>query len=265
MTSGRKSRAGRRVQVPRAPAARRRQASPRVLIGAVVLLVAIGAGVGLAVGLSGGGSSVPATVPSIGTLDNALPFAGEVAKTLKGIPQQGNVLGRPSAPVTVVEYVDLQCPYCREFEANVFPDLVSKYVRTGKVKVVMRVLGFIGSDSLSGRNGALAASLQNHMFDFTQLLYFNQGAENTGWLNDEIQRSAAASIPGLDVNRFLADRSAADISSQAQRFDQLAKTDGVTSTPTVLVGKSDTTAQTVALTSPNDATTLFKAIDQALK
>ena len=67
-----------------------------------------------------------------------------------------------------------------------------------------------------------------------QLLYFNQGTENTGWLNDEIVTSAAASIPGLDVPRLLADRSSSAVEDRASTFDSQASADSVRETPTDL-------------------------------
>ena len=86
------------------------------------------------------------------------------------------------------------------------PELIRRYVRTGKVKVEARPIAFIGPDSQRGRAAALAAAKQNRLFNFSQLLYFNQGTENTGWLNDAMIKAAAASIPGLDVPRLLSDR-----------------------------------------------------------
>ena len=77
-------------------------------------------------------------------------------RLFEGIPQHGNVLGYASAPVTMVEYVDLQCPYCRAFETEVMPTMIRRYVRTGKLKVEARPLAFIGPDSERGR--ARAAS-----------------------------------------------------------------------------------------------------------
>jgi protein-disulfide isomerase len=79
----------------------------------------------------------------------------------------------------MVEYVDLQCPYCQQFETAAMPPLISRYVRTGKVKVEARTLAFIGPDSQRGRDAALAAADQNKLFNFIQLLYLNQGAPRT--------------------------------------------------------------------------------------
>jgi protein-disulfide isomerase len=90
-------------------------------------------------------------------------------------PQHANVLGSPTAPVTLVEYADLQCPYCRDFELQTTPPLVRRYVRTGELKIVFRPLAFIGADSVRGRNAVIAAGLQGKLFDTVQLLYANQG------------------------------------------------------------------------------------------
>jgi hypothetical protein len=201
MASGKQSKRRRRA-APVAPPSRvrrkgeRRQASPRVLAAGAVVLVLIIAAVVLGFTFGrGGGSSSPA-VPSRGSLVNALPGATGVHNLLKGIPQHGNVLGKSTAPATIVEYVDLQCPYCQQFETQAMPTLIKTYVRTGKAKVELRPIAFIGSDSQLGRLAAIAAGRQNKMFNFAELLYVNQGVENSGWLNDEMISAAAASIPG---------------------------------------------------------------------
>ena len=152
MPSGKKSKQMRRaasvpppIQSKGGPRSRR-QANPKVLaiVGAVVVLAAIGIGLALALG---GGSKASNNYPAIGTLKNALPGASDVQTLFKGIPQNGLTLGDPKAPVTMVEYIDLQCPFCQQFETQVMPNIISKYVRTGKVKVEARILAFIGSEA----------------------------------------------------------------------------------------------------------------------
>src|ERR687895_662573 len=75
-----------------------------------------------------------------------------------------------AAPVTLVEFVDLQCPYCREFAVDAFPALVEKYVRTGKVRIELRGLAFLGPDSERGLRAGFAAGRQGRMFDLMELL-----------------------------------------------------------------------------------------------
>jgi protein-disulfide isomerase len=231
-----------------------------VLIGAAAVVALIVVAIVLGFVLTGGGSSSGST-PARGSLVNALPSATDVNSLLKGIPQHGNVLGSPNAPVTLVEYIDLQCPACQVFETQAMPKLIQRYVRTGKVKVEARTIAFIGPDSQTGRAAALAAAEQNRFFNFSQLLYFNQGIENSGWLNDAMVKSAAASIPGLDVPRLLSARTASTISAQGRAFDAQSEQDNVTETPTVLVGKSGGQLRKVSFPSLSDTGAISAAIE----
>ena len=270
MASGKKSRQKRQAQTSAPPpvrskgATRSRQASPRVLIGAAAAIGAIAVVVVLILVFTGGGSSTPKGVPTVGSIAAGLPGAPEVDRYFKGIPQKGLTLGSPFAKVTMIEYVDLQCPFCQQFDTQVFPDIVQKYVRTGKVKVEVRILDFIGGDSSRGRKAMIAAGNQNKAFNFAEILYFNQGTENTGWLDDAMVASAAASIPGLHVPTLLSDRDSAAVAKTASGFDAAAVADKVSSTPTLLVGRVGAKPKAVPLQSPTDEATLVTALDTAL-
>jgi protein-disulfide isomerase len=165
----------------------------------------------------------------------------------------------------MVEYVDLQCPVCRAFETEVMPTIIDRYVRTGKVKVEARTIAFIGPDSDRGRRGAIAASRQNRLFDFEQLLYANQGAENSGWLDDSMVTAAAKSIPALDVQALLGTRNSASVVDTAKRYDGEAKADGVGGTPALYIGKSGGKLAAFSPTSAPDAATLSAGLDRALR
>ena len=270
MASGKKSREKRRAASAPPPvqskgSPRQRQASPRVLIGAGAVAAAIALVVVLVVVFTGGNSSSPPQgVPTVGSIAAGLPGSAEVASLFNGVPQQGMTLGSPAAKVTMIVYIDLQCPFCQQFDTGVFPDIVKTYVKTGKVKVESRVLDFIGPDSSRGRKAMIAAGNQNRAFNFAQILYFNQGTENTGWLNDDMVASAAASIPGLNVPKLLSDRNSSAVAKTASEFDADAVTDNVQSTPTILVGRNGTKPKNVPLTSSTDKATLVDALDTAL-
>jgi protein-disulfide isomerase len=145
------------------------------------------------------------------------------------------------------------------------PALIGSYVRTGKVKIEARPIAFIGPDSQRGRAAAIAAGEQNKLFNFAQILYLNQGSENTGWLNDQMVTSAASSIPGLDVSRLLVGSNSDAVKARAAAFDRQAVADNVRATPTILVGKSGGTLRPVALTSPSDQQSVASAINAALR
>jgi protein-disulfide isomerase len=270
MASGKKSREKRRAQSAAPPpvkskgSPRGRQASPRVLIGAGAAAAVIAIVVVLIIVFTGGGSSAPKGVPAVGSIADGLPGSGQIAADFKGIPQHGLTLGSPTAKATMIEYIDLQCPFCQQFETQVFPDILAKYVKTGKLKVEVRVLDFIGPDSSRGRKAMIAAGNQNRAFNYAEVLYFNQQTENTGWLNEGMVASAAASIPGLDVTKLLSDRNSSAVAKAASTFDSEAVSDKVSSTPTLLVGRTGTKPTPVPLQSATDEPTLVSALDTAL-
>jgi protein-disulfide isomerase len=264
--SGKRARRSRQAAPP-PPVGRkgaRRQASPKVLLGAAVAILALaGAAVGIAVAVSGKGSSSSVSVPSRGSLASApLSQAAAASRLFTGIPEHGNVLGSPKAPATMVEYVDLQCPHCRDFEATVMPTILSRFVRPGKLKIQARPIAIIGPDSNRGRDAAIAAAEQNRMFPFMQVTYFNQGTENTGWLNGDFVKQAAASVPGMDVPKLAADAGSSAVGARARTFDSEATADQVPGTPGLYVGRSGSSLQLVP---SNDETTVVAAIERALR
>jgi protein-disulfide isomerase len=99
-------------------------------LAAVVVVVAV---------LLAGGDS------SDGDKGGGTPAA--TTSALRGVPQSGIALGSPDAPVTMVEFADLQCPFCKEYSENVFPELLKRYVRTGKLRLELQLLRFLGPDS----------------------------------------------------------------------------------------------------------------------
>jgi protein-disulfide isomerase len=217
----------------------------------------------LAVVLSSGSSNSLSNVPALGSLAHALPGASDVNALFNGIQQTGTTLGKASAPVTLEEFIDPQCPYCREFETQVLPSLVNQYVRTGKIKIQMQPWAFIGPDSVTGQAAELAAAQQNRLFNYAELLYFNQGIENTGWLNTSMIAAVAQSIPGLHVHTLLNARNAPAVKAAQQTVDNLANTLKVTGTPTLFVGKSGTQGAEVPMASATDKASVVAAIHAA--
>jgi protein-disulfide isomerase len=242
----------------------RRRASPKVLAGAGVIgLVLAAAAIGIALAF-GGGSSSASTLPSVGTLTNALPGAAAVQKEFAGIPQQGVFLGSPKAPVTMIEYIDLQCSACQLFETQTMPSIVQRYIRTGKVRVEARPIVAIGPDSQRGVLGSLAAARQNRLFNFAQILYANQGPENGGWLTDSTVKTAAASIPGVKLAAFEKAFASKAVGTQAKQLADEATADKVSRTPTVYIGKTGGKLHEVSPGLVPDVPTLSAALDRAL-
>jgi protein-disulfide isomerase len=262
--SGKQARRRRQQVATPPPVARkgaRRRASPKVLlVAALAGLVLVGAVVGISLAAGGNSSSAAATIPTVGSLTNALPNAAAVQREFAGIPQNGLVLGSAKAPLTMVEYIDLQCPGCRAFETSVAPSIVSEFVRAGKLKIEARPLAFIGPDSIPARKAMIAASQQNRAFNFAQITYANQGTENTGWLNQTFIEHAAASVPGMKVRRVVDDQDSSFVTDATNRIDAQATADRVPQTPTLFIGKTGSKLKPVSSTATFDAAQLAAAI-----
>ena len=237
---------------------KRPRSRARLYVAAIASATLAASALVIASQLSGAGTreAASATAQLTGTTDSAAVFSG--------IPQRRAVLGSPQAPVTLVEYADLQCPYCGEFSRNALPSLVAEYVRTGKVKLVFRGLAFVGPESEPALRGALAAGHQNRLWNFVHLLYENQGVENSGWITDGFIHSVAGSIPGVDVTRLTTDTLSTSVTEEIAAAQRLATSDGVNSTPSFRVGRTGGTLTALDVHSLDPAA-FRPTLDQLLK
>jgi protein-disulfide isomerase len=161
----------------------------------------------------------------------------QTTQLLGGIPQAGPTLGKPNAPVTVTEFADLQCPFCRDYTIHRWPALVAKYVKAGKVKMVFKNYAFIGPDSLTAARAAEAAGKQNKLWNFIDVFYNNQQTENTDYVTDAFLKKIADGA-GVDSTKMLADRQDPTVDTAIAKAQQDAQHAGVNSTPTFLVQKA---------------------------
>ena len=90
---------------------------------------------------------------------------------LKGEP----ILGRTNAPITIVEFSDFECSYCRRFHEQVFPKIKRQYIDTGLVRFVHKDLPLpFHSDALTAAAAARCAGEQNRYWDFYSALFDQQ-------------------------------------------------------------------------------------------
>jgi protein-disulfide isomerase len=153
-----------------------------------------------------------------------------------GIPQHGATLGDPNAPVKMVEFVDLQCPYCAEYTRNVLPTLVKRYVRQGELSIELRPLVFIGPDSETAARAAATASQRNRMWQFADLFYLNQGQENSGYVTPDFLRRITRGA-GLDPGPVLAAGQSSSTPAIVTQAEREASRRGIDSTPSFLLGR----------------------------
>lgn len=206
---------------PDAEALAARRARRLWLLGATFVVAAVLVGIAIAVSGDDEGS---------GTTTGKPEGPDEALALYEGIPQKGSELGNPDAQATLTEFADLQCPFCAEYGRDVFPEVVRKLVRTGKLKIVFRTLKFIGDDSEEAARMAHAAGQQNKLFQFVDLVFRNQGIEGSGWVDDAYLRRIGEAV-GIDVERAMGVRGSAAVTAELDRAITEGKAARVESTP----------------------------------
>jgi len=199
-----------------------------MIAGLIVVVVVVAA---ILILVSSGDSSNSST-PAANAPLNGLK---ETKAMLDGIPQDGNALGKKNAPVTMIEYADYQCPFCRDYALNTMPILINDYVRTGKLRLEFEPLTFIGPDSETAARAGAAAGQQDLEWNFSHLFYFNQGTERSGYVTDAFINKlyAGAGVDAAKANSYRTTPAAAvpiaTASASAEKY-------GVASTPSFVVG-----------------------------
>jgi len=199
-----------------------------MIAGLIVVVVVVAA---ILILVSSGDSSNSST-PAANAPLNGLK---ETKAMLDGIPQDGNALGKKNAPVTMIEYADYQCPFCRDYALNTMPILINDYVRTGKLRLEFEPLTFIGPDSETAARAGVAAGQQDLEWNFSHLFYFNQGTERSGYVTDAFINKlyAGAGVDAAKANAYRTTPAAAvpiaTASAGAEKY-------GVASTPSFVVG-----------------------------
>jgi protein-disulfide isomerase len=187
----------------------------------------------------------------------------ETVNLFAGIPQDGIVLGNPQAPVTLTEFIDLQCSHCATFSLDVLPVIVRDYVRKGKVKLEFRNLAFVTEDSVKAARMAAAVGLQDQLWQYTHLFLLNHRRTNSGRVTDAFLQSLAQALPNVDAVRAMKQRNDPAVNQQLEEANALADRFGIEGTPSFLLRRTGETPRVLEASSlkPEEFT---RAIDPLL-
>ena len=180
-----------------------------------------------------------------------------------GIPQDRFAAGDPAAPVTVYAYLELQCPFCRVFDREELPAFLDGYVRTGRARLVMRPLAFIGRDSLRAARMVAAAAAQDLAWPLADQLYRRQRRENSGWVTDRLLRRAGRAVEGLRVRRAMRERDGRAVRRRLRAARRAGDRAGVGGTPAFTLARAGETEKLLDL-DENSAAALGAAVDAAI-
>lgn len=140
-------------------------------------------------------------------------------------PSEGTILGNPKGDVTVVEFFDYNCGYCK----SMFPSMVELLKEDPKMRLVMKEYPILGPSSVTASRAALAARKQGKYVDFHLALMGYKGA-----LSDSVIQVIAQNV-GLDVKKLQDDMKDPAIADILVKNHSLAEDLSVDGTPQLIV------------------------------
>jgi protein-disulfide isomerase len=145
---------------------------------------------------------MPRMVIAIGwffvVLLNPSPGASQGKSATEGALGSGPTLGSAAAPVTIVEFSDFQCSFCKKFWADTLPKLKETYIDTGKARFVYRHFAILGKHSEQAALAAACAAEQGKFWEYHDQLFKNQG----GLAFTEAKLKQYAAAIGLNAGVF---------------------------------------------------------------
>lgn len=150
-------------------------------------------------------------------------------------------IGDANAPVTMAIWFDYQCPFCKQLELNVTSQVYEQYVKTGKVKIVLKDFQFLGADSDTDAEFARAMweAYPDKYYEWYKAMFVAQDDEGDKGFGDLASVQAlTAKIPGVDVakvTKLMTDKKTEyDAKIAADRAEGQAL--GINGTPAIIVG-----------------------------
>jgi len=145
------------------------------------------------------------------------------------------ILGDLNAPLTMIEFGDYQCTFCKKFFHETEKSIITNYVETGKVKILFKDFIVVpGNDSVNAANAAHCANDQEMFWQYHSTLYNNWDGEGTGWASFERLHQFASTL-GLDMDEFSECMSESKWKELVDSSKVDGRTLGVSATPTFFI------------------------------
>jgi protein-disulfide isomerase len=222
-------------------------------LSAVVVLAALAGCTGEGPTLGNLGPGEPATTAALqtGTTPDAPaynPFSDQPASAAAGrrevianpsvadimqpgeLPEMG--LGRADAPVTIIKYASMTCPYCRQFQRETFPVLKREYIDTGKVRFIIREF------PIGHQSGLATIALRCAPADKYFVLYDKLMAQQPSWVSQEVRPDPVFKVAaqvGMTRAQFDSCRQNRGMIQALNRVKERGRTLGVIGTPNFFV------------------------------
>lgn len=218
---------------PRPATRGRRAAAIGAVAALVVALVATGAAIGSSTG--GTGKHEPSGPAAGAAFDPRQQTYDQLEQTTSrrkdGDPL---ALGKPDAPVVLVEYADYQCSFCGRFTRETQPELVKKYVDEGVLRIEFRNFPIFGKDSERAARASWAAGRQGRFWQFHHEAFAKLRKGDALAEDKLVDMARTSGVP--DLEKFRADMNGSEAEAAVKKDQDEGYRLGVQSTPSFLVG-----------------------------
>jgi len=167
--------------------------------------------------------------------------------------------GEPAAKVAIIEYADFQCPFCRRFESQVYPNIRDSYIQTGKLKYFHRDMPLVfHQGAMPAARAVHCASEQGKFWEMHDAMLGDTASLTPADIDDRAGK-LGLNVPDLDKcissNRF------ADI---IQRGISEASAMQVSGTPTFIIGTLDANGNVMSVKKTVVGASPFEAFKAAI-
>jgi len=190
----------------------------------------------------------------LGRISSSADDSGNTVMEVEVSVDDDPVLGDPNAPITMIEFSDFECPFCKSFFEETLPQIKSAYIDTGKVRFVLRDLPLPFHEPAASKEALAANCARDQGGDEKYFLYhdeiFARTASNAEGMKTADYAAAATKI-GLNVAAFNSCLSTdkfkdevakdlADVTALSQKLaEKYPQTFQGIGTPTFIIGKTD--------------------------
>ena len=171
---------------------------PSIALGAGIAISCLVLGIFLGNFIDGENSQLLVETPTITNIEKQQNIQGLATLVENGSPILGNI----DAPLTLVEFGDYQCSFCKKHFVQTHDLIMKNYVATSKVKILFKdMIVTPGEDSVNAAHAAHCAKDQGMFWKYHYMLYNNWEGENTGWVTNDNLNKFAKNID-LNMNKF---------------------------------------------------------------
>jgi len=164
-------------------------------------------------------------------LDIKFANAADLSTLMDAGPLGEHIVGDANAPITIIEYASMTCPHCKRWHEDVYPEIKTKYIETGKAKLYFREFPF---DPAAVAAFMLAECSGDKYFSMIDVLFKTQSTWKSGNVRDNLEK--IAKLAGFTQESFEACLKNQELLDNIVAIQQKAAKDyEVNATPTFFI------------------------------